>query len=153
METIWAIAAMLIGIGIGLGSGFILRATVMFWDGTSKALKTFHAILLLILGGSAIGATALFQNVLTNGAAFYVGGLGLGLIVGVTGFFFPVRRIQLKEVELIVKMSDGLRKDMPDARKRTILIFAALQPQGKEMGSELGKAADEVAGTTNNPQA
>src|SRR4051794_37790361 len=92
MQVVWCAAGLLLGAGLGFLGGMLLRTVIGHWESADRSVSAFRVVLLLLFGGGAIGATPLFTSLTdagSNAAAFYLLGLGAGLIVGGGGLFYP----------------------------------------------------------------
>src|SRR5260370_27540735 len=129
MNFIWYAAAFATGLGLGVCFGILLRAIIANWESAATAYKVFIGVMLALFGGGAFGATALFGRLVEgDNTAFYFLGLGIGLVVGVVGLFFPARPFTLKGIKGVIEMSDSLREKIANVDDRASFIASQLVP-------------------------
>jgi hypothetical protein len=143
VSYVWWVAGFGIGFALGLYFGRLLTAVLADRERVTTAVNLTKSISVFVLGG---GAGAIIFERLSGGkdvAPFYVLGLAFALI---GTFFWPKLppRYTLRNVEEILWLGDALRDEVPDVRKRALLVLTRVVPPEVLQRSE-GMSTTEYA--------
>ena len=155
MHVVWYVAAASFGLALGLHFGRLFAAIIAHWESVAVTAKAMKGVVLFLLGGAGgVGGTVLFSLIIDKGGAFYLCGLGVGLVITFIAPGLPPRYTR-KSIKSVVQMSDALQEKVSDVDERALLILTTLVPpkaiqrEGKrdegQLARELEEATDRIA--------
>lgn len=145
MLYVWCAAGLVVGLSFGFVVGMLVRSVHMHWEGVEVSAKLSRNWVVALFGGGFISGAPLFAILASSeGVVFYLLGGGCGLLLGVTGVFYPAPPFTVATVKRVVLLSDSLRATWPDAEARTQLIANVLLVP-KRVQKELGQNSEQAA--------
>lgn len=136
-ECLSCIAGLSLGLVFGIHFGRVLNAIILNWENSQVTVRVSSEAMVFLLGGS--GGGFLFHWLSGQYAPMiYLIACSLGIFVG---YLWPVRpKHTLGTFVHIVRMSDALRDQVPNIRKRALLILTPFaKPKDIEQGDKISE--------------